>query len=80
MKMITDKELEMFLSAYSQYETLLEKLIYNMAIKRGIHCEKCATDYDECPCNTCARDNYSRARARTTDCCEKHKRERIEED
>lgn len=33
MKMITDKELEMFLSAYSQYETLLEKLIYNMAIE-----------------------------------------------
>lgn len=32
---------------------------------------------DECPCNTCARDNYSRTR--TTSCCEKHKRERSEE-
>jgi ElaB/YqjD/DUF883 family membrane-anchored ribosome-binding protein len=51
----------------------------NGSEKRGSHCEKCATDYDECPCNTCARDNYSKTRARTTDCCEKHKREKSEE-
>lgn len=25
--------------------------------KRGSHCDLCVTDYDECPCNTCARDN-----------------------
>lgn len=30
---ISDKELEMFLSLYSQYETLQEKLIYGMAIE-----------------------------------------------
>lgn len=30
---ITDKELEMFLNLYSQYETLQEKLIYDMAIE-----------------------------------------------
>ena len=30
---ISDKELEMFLSLYSQYETLQEKLIYDMAIE-----------------------------------------------
>lgn len=33
MKMITDKELEMFLSVYSKHETLEEKLIYDMAIE-----------------------------------------------
>lgn len=30
---ISDKELEMFLNLYSQYETLQEKLIYDMAIE-----------------------------------------------
>lgn len=43
--------------------------------KRGSHCEKCATDYDECPCNTCARDNYSRTR--TTSCCEKTQKRKL---
>jgi hypothetical protein len=32
---------------------------------------------DECPCITCARDDYSRTG--TTDCCRKHKRESSEE-
>lgn len=45
--------------------------------KCGSHCDLCVTKYDECPCNTCARDNYSRTR--TTSCCEKHRRERSEE-
>ena len=49
----------------------------NRSEKRGSHCEKCVTDYEECPCNTCARDNYDRTRM--TDCCEKHKRESSEE-
>ena len=47
--------------------------------KRGSHCDSCVSDFDECPCNTCTRDNYSKTRARTTDCCERHKRERSEE-
>ena len=47
--------------------------------KRGSHCDWCVAGYDECPCNTCARDNYSKTGTRTTDCCERHKRERSEE-
>lgn len=45
--------------------------------KRGSHCALCVTHYDECPCITCARDDYSRTG--TTDCCRKHKRESSEE-
>lgn len=44
--------------------------------KRGSHCALCVTHYEECPCITCARDDYSRTG--TTDCCRKHKRERSE--
>lgn len=51
----------------------------NGSEKRGSHCEKCATDYDECPCITCTHDNYSKMKVRTTDCCERHKREKSEE-
>ena len=49
----------------------------NGSEKRGSHCALCVTHYDECPCITCARDDYSRMG--TTDCCEKHRRERSEE-